>query len=565
MYEDFYKLREKPFDLNPSPRFLYLSDTHKEALALLTYAVMERKGFILLTGEVGTGKTTIVQTLLAGLDRNIQYILISNPRMSVPDFLDYIAFNIFHKKIHFKSKSDFLIEFEEYLKRCRQHQKTFVLIIDESQTLSYEMLEEIRLLSNLESADEKLINIFLIGQPELNERLSEPRCRPVLQRINNRYHLKPLDLNSTITYIATRLRVAGIEKFEDIFPSKTIKALYEYSGGYPRMINVLADNTLLLGYSREKKKISPAMVKECYEDMNINLHENEKKKQPKGQEIPVHEQSAPAPSRRYLRSGFLILLLVLVILVGLSLVQNELSYQGQIKLPDNIIRLPFALLSDKKGPDPEQNQSGPVEKNTTDRIQQKITVPSEPIPENIHTNEIKNQNNDAADETNKQNKDTIEKQPDKPLSPPEAEEEKTSKLVMVKPGDTLTKLSIEIYGRNDNAILDMIRQHNPGLNNINLISVGQKILFPPLSSDKREALFTVQIGTYKDFKLAQDQFQKMIQIGNETFILPITGKEQAFRVTLGSFQSRPEAERFALDILNKEIAKSVEVVRINFY
>jgi len=547
MYEEFYNLKEKPFDLNPSPRFLYLSDTHKEALALLTYAVMERKGFILLTGEVGTGKTTIVQALLATLDKNIQYIYISNPLMSTHEFFDYIAFNIFKKKIHFKSKADFLIEFEEYLKRCHQHQKTFILIIDESQTLSYELLEEIRLLSNLESSDEKLINIFLIGQPELNDKLSEPRYRPILQRINNRYHLKPLDLSGTRSYISTRLKVAGINKYEDIFSAKTVKALYEYSEGYPRMINVLADNALLLGYSKEKKKITPDMIKECYEDVNIK---------PSRSEIPAAKPEIIIGQRRekaawggYRRSILLVLFFALVIFVGLSLVQNKLNYQGEMEIPGEINPFPSTIFDPKEPDEPEQNDVITMNDASLDPDQQKIPLSQELKPESTNVEEPIKEDNE-------------EHRIDESSSPAEMEE-KPSTLVRVKEGDTLTKLSIEIYGRNDSTILDMISRHNPDLKDINRISVGQEILFPSLPGKNEEARYTVQIGSFEDFKSAQDQFQKLIRGGNETYILPIIGKDQGFRVTLGSFQNRSEAEQFALNLIKKQISGSVEVIKIN--
>ena len=160
MYRDFYSLKEKPFNLTPSPQFLYLGESHKEALALLTYGVVERKGFILLTGEIGTGKTTSIQALLANLDKSVEYVHISNPLLSPKEFMDYLAVSVFKKKVRFKSKAYFLFEFEAYLREFLHHQKAFILIIDEAQTLSFELLEEIRLLSNMESAYEKLINIL---------------------------------------------------------------------------------------------------------------------------------------------------------------------------------------------------------------------------------------------------------------------------------------------------------------------------------------------------------------------------------------------------------------------
>jgi general secretion pathway protein A len=269
MYTQFYNLKQKPFNLTPSVRSLYLGDIHKEALALLTYGVMDRKGFILLTGEVGTGKTTMVHALLNTLGKDIQYVYLSNPLFSVNDFMNYLAFSAFKEKIDFKNKTDFLIHFELFLKKQAKEQKNFTLIIDEAQKLSFELLEEIRLLSNLETSEEKLINIFLVGQPELNELLNQPRCRPLLQRISIRYHIKALDEAASLAYISTKLKLAGAGNPDTIIPRNAAKTIFHYSDGYPRMINILADNVLLLGYSRGEKYVLPGMVKECYDDLQL--------------------------------------------------------------------------------------------------------------------------------------------------------------------------------------------------------------------------------------------------------------------------------------------------------
>ena len=283
MYTEFYNLREKPFNLTPSPRFLYLGESHREALNLLKYGVMERKGFILLTGDIGTGKTTMIQALLSTVDDIVHCIHLSNPLLSPGEFMDYLAFSAFNKKLHLKSKAEFLIEFEEFLRQCLREQKNVILIIDEAQRLSFELLEEIRLLSNMETADEKLINIFLVGQPELNEKLSKPQCLPLLQRISVRYHIPPLDLEGTRGYMATRLRIAGAPKGHEIFSKSAVKAIHQYSRGYPRVINILADNSLLLGYSRGTKPITPQMVKQCHEDLSLDSS------------FPKDEQKMPEP------------------------------------------------------------------------------------------------------------------------------------------------------------------------------------------------------------------------------------------------------------------------------
>jgi type II secretory pathway predicted ATPase ExeA len=270
MYTAFYDLKEKPFNLTPSPRFIYLGESHREALNMLKYGVMERKGFILLTGEVGTGKTTMIQALLSTLDDSVCCIYLSNPLLSPEEFMDYLAFSAFKKKVHFRSKADFLFEFEEFLGECLRNQTNVILIIDEAQRLSFELLEEIRLLSNMETGDEKLINIFLVGQPELNDKLREQRCLPLLQRISMRYHIPPLDLEATRGYVATRLKIAGAKDPGSIFSTSAVKEIHACSQGYPRMINILADNALLLGYSQGKKSITASMVKQCHDDMSLD-------------------------------------------------------------------------------------------------------------------------------------------------------------------------------------------------------------------------------------------------------------------------------------------------------
>ena len=269
MYTEFYNLKEKPFNLTPSPRFLYLGESHGEALNMLKYGVMERKGFILLTGEIGTGKTTMIQALLSTLDDSVLCIHLSNPLLSPGEFMEYLAFSAFNRRVHFRSKADFLVEFDEFLGECLRNQTNVILIIDEAQKLSFEVLEEIRLLSNMETGDEKLINIFLVGQPELNEKLRQPQSMALLQRISMRYHIKPLDLEETRAYIATRLRVAGAPPGHEVFSNAAVKAIHQYAHGYPRVINILADNALLLGYSRGTKPVTPTMVQKCYEDMSL--------------------------------------------------------------------------------------------------------------------------------------------------------------------------------------------------------------------------------------------------------------------------------------------------------
>jgi general secretion pathway protein A len=314
VYTEFYGLKEAPFNLIPSPRFLYLGEGHKEALELLTHGIRERKGLIVLTGDVGTGKTTVVQALLGTLDKSLKYVYLSNPLLSPEDFVNYVASSASEEKLHFKSGANLLVELEEFLRQCREHQKTFTLIIDEAHGLSFALLEEIRLLSDMEYAGEKLLTIVLVGLPELNEKLSDPRCRPLLQGISHRYRIPPLDIEATREYMATRLKTAGAQDGEAIFSTSAIEAIHEYSRGYPRVINVLADNSLLLGYSRGQRPITAPMVEHCYGEMNVSVSPSKE-----AREIPQEaKRVAHLQIGRFRRWAALLAFLVVIGAVAVS-------------------------------------------------------------------------------------------------------------------------------------------------------------------------------------------------------------------------------------------------------
>lgn len=534
MYTEFYNLKEKPFTLTHSSKYLYLGDTHKEALALLTYGVIERMGFILLTGEVGTGKTTMVHALLGNLGKDVQYVYISNPLFSVNDFMDYLAFSVFKKKIHFQSKTDFLIQFEAFLKEQLRNQKNFILIIDEAQKLSFELLEEIRLLSNMETADEKLINIFLVGQPELNETLSRVECRPLLQRISIRYHIKALDVKDTGEYINTRLKMAGAEEGNRIFTNNTIKEIYKYSQGYPRMINILADNILLLGYSRGIKRPTPDMVKECYNDMQLfySFFGKQEKKGPPA--VPVEK---PAPQKNPGQKWVFIIfpaLLIIALLIGVyatplfrQIREQEVVFKEKNELHEIIKDEEVApqKSDDAVNAGPREQENSKEEKslnNSPENLQSEID-----IPEDI--------------------------------------DEQQDKILTANQGETLTDLAIYAYGYANDRVLNFIKEHNPEIADINIIKTGQAIRFPPLGSVESEGLYTVHIASFNPFENARELFNELIMKGYEAYIVPVydqNGKKM-YRVTLGSFEDKEKANIYAEEILNNKISDYANVLKLD--
>ena len=268
MYEPYYNLKERAFNLTPDPRFLYFTERHCEALANLVYGIRERKGFLVLSGEVGTGKTTLINALLDTLERaNVLSALIFNPILSVSEFFEYLM-NEFNLKASGRSKSQILVTLNSLLlERYRMGQVT-VLIVDEAQNLSSELLEEIRLLTNLETATEKLLQILLVGQPELSLKLNSPDLRQLKQRINLRCSLDPLSMFETKEYINTRLEIAGLPN-QQLFPDATIGEIFRCSGGIPRLINTICDNALLTGYACDAKIVGIEIIREVCEDLEI--------------------------------------------------------------------------------------------------------------------------------------------------------------------------------------------------------------------------------------------------------------------------------------------------------
>ena len=259
MYTSFFNLREVPFSIAPDPAYLYMSPRHQEALGHLLYGTGQYGGFVQLTGEVGTGKTTIVRTLLAQKLQNVDVAMIHNPRQSEQEFVQSICDELGVKyakagatlKVMVDALNAFLLDQHAAGRRT-------VLIIDEAQQLAPEVLEQVRLLTNLETTKEKLLRIMLIGQPELAELLGRQDLRQLAQRITARYHLTPLSAEETGEYIAHRLQVAGGAR--DLFAPAAVKRIHKHSGGVPRLVNVLCDRALLGAYAGGVRQVTPEIV-----------------------------------------------------------------------------------------------------------------------------------------------------------------------------------------------------------------------------------------------------------------------------------------------------------------
>ena len=268
MYLEHYKIKTKPFQITADPKFLWLGEKHKEALATLRYGIVDNRGFLLLTGEVGTGKTLLINRLTTMLDMDTAVATLPDPDLTSMDFYNILADGLKMNRT-FESKGAFLIHLRDFLHQSHADNKQVLLIIDESQRLNHRLMEDIRVLSNIELHDRKLINIFFVGQQEFNTILTAPQNRALAQRITVRYHLVPLDQNELGQYITHRLEVAGSK--QKIFNASAIKEIYQFSGGIPRLINILCDHALLTGYARNTHTIDADIVKECAKELRIPI------------------------------------------------------------------------------------------------------------------------------------------------------------------------------------------------------------------------------------------------------------------------------------------------------
>lgn len=272
MYRKFFRLRENPFNVNPDPRFLFHTRETQEALACLTYAVEKRRGFVLLTGEVGTGKTTLLNKLLDWLrGERVTTAFIFNTRLNVGHFLDFIMAD-FGIDCASRLKSQVLIRLNQWLMERFRSNETAVLVVDEAQNLSLDVLEEIRMLTNLETSREKLIQIVLSGQPEFEEKLKQPQLRQLRQRIMLRCKTYPLTLEQTKGYIVERLRIAG-SNGEPIFTPEAVEAVHRYALGIPRVTNLLCEHALITAMAEGQKPISGSLLEEVARELELDSAE----------------------------------------------------------------------------------------------------------------------------------------------------------------------------------------------------------------------------------------------------------------------------------------------------
>jgi general secretion pathway protein A len=339
MYNEFYGFSEQPFDITPDPKFLFLTESHREALASMNYGIKERKGFISISGEVGTGKTTLIHQLLDSLERGVKVVFISQTKVTFEQLLREIILELKLRLVGEQNKLSLTRKFNQYLIKRLALDNNLAIIIDEAQHLSIEALEELRMLSNLETATAKLLQIILVGQPELEDKLNSRELRQLKQRIVIRRRILPLREEDSRRYIEHRLKIVG-SSTSQVFTPDALSMICHYSKGIPRTINILCDNAFLIGHGHGKKKVNPLIIQEVIRHMEA-LPRKEWVEENTG--YPKRNRSWASILRRLLPrisyAALPLFLLILLILLGIGNVGGiqenvELETSVQQAVPD---------------------------------------------------------------------------------------------------------------------------------------------------------------------------------------------------------------------------------------
>lgn len=510
MYEHFFGFSQKPFNVTPDPKFLFMTDSHQEALSSLLYGIQERRGFISVSGEVGTGKTTLLNYLLTILDKKVKTIFIFNTHLPFKDILKEILVNL-GLRAYDGTKISMIRKLNLYLLKTLEQNGNVALLIDEAQNLKNEVLEELRMLSNMETGEAKLLQIVLVGQPELERKLNSQDLRQLKQRIGIRRQIKPLTQEESRQYIIDRLQKVGT-KSEEIFTPEVLDLICQYSAGIFRSINIICDNAFLIGYALKKKPIEGAVVREVFGDMGIqvpreNIHIQKPytaeqaiynhyhkepvfpKPEPLNESQPITEHPAPiaSPWKRK-RASYLLAILAIGLLT--YLICNYFSYS----------QLPF-ISTPKANSSLDQDRFKDASPKSKLGFSREIHIPPSGLKKEEFPSPLKSTS--PARRSNNLGINDLEPVPsralmlDAPASRKERERDNSTegrqplmkkpqisnKMIAVSHGDTLCSLIERHYQKFHSTIADYIVQRNTAIENIHDVRVSQKIIFPEINEN----------------------------------------------------------------------------------
>jgi general secretion pathway protein A len=481
MYCNFFGFSETPFDVTPDPKFLYLSPGHREMLAALVYGIRYRRGFITIVGEVGTGKTTLLNTVLGQLDEKAKVAYIFNTDATFEQMLTMALLDLgLARSDETVSKVEAIQRLNDFAIRQLASGGNVILIVDEAQNLDGGSMENLRLLSNLETPKQKLIQIILSGQPELDIKLSRPELRQLAQRISLRRYIKPLSEKETYEYIQHRLSVANYTG-PSLFSRRARRIIWEYSEGVPRKINILCDNALLVGYAIGGKTIEASVVEEAIRDLSWSPFSEAVERQAKTPtEEPPIQLKAKVSGPQFALAASLILVACVILVTWLLSGDSPLHLKSS---GPTASQTATAVESPSQPDSPDQSAAvdHPVSHNPLP-IAKEVTVTSAPQEEV----ESKPQTFDEQPHSDRAIADaTMETENHKPDVIPEGAQSETEEsqirkeqMVVVKRGDSLSRIIIRAYGSYNGTTLSTVLQENPEIENPDLILVGQSIELP---------------------------------------------------------------------------------------
>jgi general secretion pathway protein A len=529
MYTQFYNFTEKPFNLTPDPKFLYYTPSHREALASMIYGINERRGFVAVTGEVGTGKTTLIYTLLNNLNEKVKTAFVYHTTATFEQLLGYILIDL-SVPVAAEDKMALLQKLNDHLVHNIAQDETLAIIIDEAQNLPSKVLEELRLLSNLETTKQKLIQILLVGQPELEAKLDSQELRQLKQRIGIRRTIKPLTLEESREYIEHRLNVAG-STTSRVFTTDAVALICKHANGIPRMINILCDNAFLIGYSLSKEKIPGKIIGEVVRDLGIDV---EKPIFAAATDAALPPAALESPSRNI--RFYLVSFILLIMLTFISL--SIRGYFKQKPVHENV---------------PQLTEISPGTRTDEPAVTQPLPAPADAAsqqPELQQPEPLK-----AAIQKPAAGKDAP--QPPAQKKPAALSRPRTYKTAFLKEGKSLYSLALKNYGKANPTMYDLILKANSGITDIRSIPESRKIILPVITTHSfvQEAggSYSIFIGTFETSAEAEKYAQKLSGLRKNTIIQAqkFSPRDTWYRLTAGSFDSLDDATA-AVNLLIKQ-------------
>jgi general secretion pathway protein A len=562
MYESHFGLSQKPFNATPDPRFLYTNRGYQEAYATLLYGIQERKGFIALIGEVGTGKTTLLRRLMENMNPATKVVFAYNTTLSFDELVEFICTEL-GIPVGDLARVARLQALNKFLVAEAAKGSTLVLLLDEAQNLSAEALENLRLISNLETATAKLLQIVLVGQPELDVKLADPALRQVAQRIAVRYRLEPLDDSEVEPYIDYRLRVVGRAR-RDLFTDKAIRALVPYVNGIPRLINMVCDNALVLAYATERTRVSHEMIEDVVADLRLRRRgepvarpagEPEVERAPRLRAVTAAGAGPGCGGRRWAIAGFAVG--IVLALAGVFAGSPAL----RLGLTERVVAMANRTDGTPSGagslPAMPGDSSTPAATAPAVRAEPAPERPSLPPPSPVAPTGTPNGASGEARPAPAAEPDpaaSASASVTEPAAPTRVAPKMTNKLagrtLTVPTGGTISQLVFDHYGRFSTLALDLVHELNPDLDDVDVVASGQSLWLPPLTLDAllrrhRDGSYRLIVGSYQNQASANQLAQSIREHGYTATVRTrdVASDQALHRVEITALKTRAAATR----------------------